>query len=106
MERNWTFGQKVGAGFAGCVLLTTSLGAVAFNALSSVVAEKDQVIDVYGENIIEAASLEAAAAEKSAALRGFLLSNREEHRQLIGERRGAFQSALERLRPRVKTEDA
>ncbi len=44
MMTSWTFGQRVGAGFAVLVLLTVLMGITASYALNNVVRSKDRVI--------------------------------------------------------------
>jgi hypothetical protein len=58
MTRHWTFGQKVGAGFAVTVALAVTIGVVAVIALRSVVASKDRVIDVDAQLLIDAQALQ------------------------------------------------
>jgi methyl-accepting chemotaxis protein len=97
MSREWTFGRKIGAGFAVAVALTMAIALVALVALRSVVDAKDRVISVNAENLIEAEKLATAMERKGSAARGFLLT-REEH--FVDEMRGArtdFVASLDRL---------
>ena len=54
MLKNWTFGQKLGAGFAVVVAMTIAISVVSIFSLRDVIAAKDRVIDFYGENILGA----------------------------------------------------
>ncbi|MCB9540397.1 MAG: chemotaxis protein [Myxococcales bacterium] len=51
MARNWTFGQKIGAGFAASLALTALVAAVAIWSLERVASVKDQVITQTAPNL-------------------------------------------------------
>ena len=104
MPRKWTFGQKLGAGFAVTVLLTFALGAVALRALKSVVEGKDRVITVDGQVLLDAERLHTATERKGGALRGFLLTREERFIDQMREAQGEFIAALARVR--ANTADA
>jgi len=74
---HWTFGQKIGAGFAVTVALTIVISAVAVTALRGVVAEKDRVITDNAQILIEAERLQTASEGRVAALRGYLLAREQ-----------------------------
>lgn len=101
MARNWTFGQKVGAGFAATVALTLVIGAVAIYALRTVVTAKDQVISVNAQNITDAERLGVASARRVAAARGYFLNREDSHLEEIREKRELFLSILASLRHQV-----
>jgi methyl-accepting chemotaxis protein len=77
MAGQWTFGQRLGAGFALTVLLTIATGAVAVYALRDVVASKDHVITVEAPLLVAAERSRTAIEQKGGALRGFLLTKDE-----------------------------
>jgi methyl-accepting chemotaxis protein len=101
MSRNWTFGQKVGAGFGVTAALSLVIGSVAIFALRSVVTAKDEVISVNAQNITDAERLGVASARRVAAARGYLLTRQDLHLEDIQENREAFVSILARLRHQV-----
>jgi methyl-accepting chemotaxis protein len=101
MARNWTFGQKLGAGFAVTVALTLVLGAVAVYALRSVVTSKDRVISVHAQGIIDAERLGVASARRVAAVRGFFLTGHDHHLDELRQHREAFRVILAELRKRT-----
>ena len=74
MSRHWTFGQKLGLGFAVVVALTIGMASIAIYALSEVVEEKDQVINVNAENMLRAQRMRAGIEGKVSAVRGYLLT--------------------------------
>lgn len=106
MGRSWTFGQKVGAGFAVTLLFTIIMGVVAIYALRTVVADKDRVIDVNAANRLDAERLTAAVESKVAALRGFLLTMDEDYVENIRTARADFTAALTRMKERASSSDS
>lgn len=78
MGRSWTFGQKVGAGFAAMVALVLLMAGGAVYALKSVSDAKDRVI-AEARNIILAGGLRATAEGKAAEFRAFLLTRDKEN---------------------------
>lgn len=101
MQRKWTFGQKLGVGFAVLLSLTIAIGFIAVYGLRAVVASKDHVITVTGQNLIDAGRLDAAAERKSA--RGFLLTRDARFLDDMREARQEFVSILEHLKKNVDT---
>lgn len=79
MARSWTFGQKVGAGFAAMVALVLLIAGGCIYALKSVSENKDRVIAVDARNLVLAGNLRVAAEWKASALRGYLLLRDEEN---------------------------
>jgi methyl-accepting chemotaxis protein len=105
MGQNWTFGRKVGAGFAAVVALAVALGAVAVYALRAVTAAKDRVIEVDAQQLIDAEAVTAALERKSASLRAFLLIGTGKYLDDVTAAREEFGAALERLRAAVRTDE-
>ncbi len=101
MPRSWTFGRKLGAGFASAVALTILIGAVSIYALRTVVTAKDQVISVDAQNIRDAERLGVASARRVASVRGYLLAKQDSYLEELREYRESFLSVLARLRQRV-----
>jgi CHASE3 domain sensor protein len=96
--KEWTFGRKIGAGFGALVLLTMLIGVLSIYALRSVVSDKDRVIAVDAEVLIDAERLEAAIERKASSLRGYLFA-REDYflEQLLGAR-ADITATLDRMR--------
>jgi methyl-accepting chemotaxis protein len=105
MRNNWTFGQRLGAGFALTVALTVAIGAVAVRALKNVAESKDRVILVDAQSLLDAQRLATARAEKSMASRGFLLSRDGRFIDGIQEARADFATVLGRLKARAASEE-
>ncbi|MBI4568233.1 MAG: CHASE3 domain-containing protein [Planctomycetes bacterium] len=104
MARTWTFGQKVGVGFAGTVALTLVMGVVAIYALRAVVASKDLVIDRNAQALIAAEALRADVEHKVAAARGFLLTGESRFEARFAEMRQKVATDIIELRGFVLTE--
>jgi CHASE3 domain sensor protein len=105
MARNWTFGQKVGAGFAVTVVLTLAIGFLAVQALHGVVASKDRVITVNAQRLIDAQTLRGARESAAAAVRGFLLTGDTKHLDQLNESREQVVQLIERLRTSAVTDE-
>jgi methyl-accepting chemotaxis protein len=98
MSRSWTFGRKIGAGFALVVALTMLVGAVAIYALRTVVASKDKVISSNVQNLIYVERLRAAVQFKVTGVRGFLLTRQAQYIEDMQEARAEISSVLDRLK--------
>ena len=101
MTRAWTFGQKVGLGFAALVTLVVVIAAGATYAIQSVSTAKDRVITVDASDLQVAARLWISAERKSSALRAFLLVRDAESLDTVATTRQAFLDALRTLRGRI-----
>ena len=106
MSRSWTFGQKLGAGFAVMVALSGILSVIAVNALRGVVASHDRVIAVNAQSLIDCAKLDAASEWKVAAGRGFLLTKEQRFLDRMREADREVTTLLGRLRSHLPSEDA
>ena len=106
MGRHWTFGQKLTASFASLVALAIIMGLVAYIALRTVVAAKDQVIDVDAQLLISAEAVFALAEKKGSDARGFLLTADERFVTDLQKARTELGTVLEQLRRNAATDEA
>lgn len=106
MGRHWTFGQRLGAGFALTITLAVAIGAVAVYALRTVVTSKDLVITVKAPLLTDAERIRGAASAKGDAIRGFLLTRDDRFLQEGRAADGVLGAALDRMRPQIRSEDA
>jgi methyl-accepting chemotaxis protein len=106
MKPSWTFGQKVGAGFAAITILTVLIGVIAVHSLRAVVKGKDGIIHVNVENCLDAERLNAAVETKSAAARGYVLTHDAQRLARIRKARADFEAALKRLGSRPASPEA
>lgn len=100
MERSWTFGQKLGLGFATVVGITLLISAVAVYALMSLLEAGNRVV-VNAEMLAEAQKLESTALERMGNIRAFLLTGDEIFRQAAQQARQTFRNQLEAIRADV-----
>lgn len=98
---SWTFGKKIGAGFAISVLLAVLIAVVAVLAMRSVVETKDRVISVNAQNVLDAERVRALTEKKGGEMRGFLLTREEQHVESAQEARTALLAAIARLKQNV-----
>lgn len=97
MARHWTFGRKLGAGFALIAALAMVSAVIAVFALKSVVSVKDEVITHHGQLLIDARALDAQMEHRVAAARAFLLTKEERHLANSRSAREGFRKLLGRL---------
>jgi methyl-accepting chemotaxis protein len=105
MARNWTFGRKVGAGFALIVLLAVAMGGVAVYALRSVVASKDRVITANAPLLIGAESFNGLQDRAAAQARAFLLTREERFLERLRETQAEADAELNHLRQLMDTDE-
>lgn len=105
MTRQWTFGQRLGAGFAVIVLLALAAGTVSTLALRRVVDAKDAVISRDMTAAVAAERLRSTVDSKVAALRGYLLSPQERFLESARKARAEFTRIIDGLRPNLVSSD-
>ncbi len=105
MTANWTFAQKLGAGFAVTVGFAIAIGAVGVYALRGVVESKDRVITVGVSRLVDAQRLDTWEEQQAAAARGFLLTREDRFLQALAEARTRFAETLARLRRDAVTDE-
>lgn len=72
MQRTWTFGQKIAAGFALAFVLLTVIGGIAYRSISSLSATNDSVTHTY-EILERLTGLLSALKDAETGQRGYLL---------------------------------
>lgn len=106
MNKNWTFGQKLTAGYVVMLVFVLVTSLVAIYALRTVVASKDQVISTNAQVLIEAEKLRTIAEKRVAAVRGYVLLQDD---RLLAQFRATheeFAAILARLKPMVGSDEA
>jgi methyl-accepting chemotaxis protein len=106
MTRSWTFGQKLGAGFALVVALAMVMGGVGLYALRTVVASKDRVIQHTTQDLLDAQLLQVAMLRRVAHVRGYLLVEEQRFADGIRTSKQEFDATLQGIRERATTERA
>ncbi len=105
MKLRWTFGQKIAAGFAVVVVLTLISSLVSVRALRTVVADKDRLLTDNAAKLLDTEKFQYTVERKVAAIRGFLLTDKELYLQRVAEARTEIGLLLSQLRPRVVTDE-
>src|SRR5580698_2635847 len=94
MSKDWTFGRRIIAAFSVVVATTVAVGVVSMIALTSVVSNKDHVINVTSPLLINAQELAADHNAESGALRAYLLTGRQTYLTQWEQERQAFNTLL------------
>lgn len=102
--KDWTFGRRLGLGFALLAALAVVTVFVAWRALLIVVEEKDNVILNAGQDAIDAEHLNATMHAKAANSRAYILSPDEVHLRAVEENDADFLKTLEALKARAQSE--
>ncbi len=97
MFRNWTFGQKIGGGFAVVVVLTLFIGLIATLALQTVIASKDKVINVDSPLLLRAAQMQTTRQQLTSSFRNVMLSGADADLTTLTDARTSFSAALDAL---------
>src|SRR5688500_7906535 len=97
MARRWTFGEKIGIGFAAVVTLAVSLGASAIYNLRGVVAAKDAVIEGEARRLIRSGELRVQIERKSSTGRGYLLTGEPRYLEELRQTRAELLETLAAL---------
>lgn len=105
MSRDWTFGRKMGLGFAVVAGLALLSACIAIVALKSVVSAEEHALSVNARNLIDAWRLEAASYSSSAAIRGYLLDRDDVFKTRLQERMQNESAIIASLESQVYTED-
>lgn len=103
MDRRWTFGRRIAAGFTVMLALTVVVGVIAVLALDDVVSSKDRVIDVNAAHLTAAETLRAASQEQASAARGFFLTGEQRFVDQVTASRRSGETDLDDLNQSVRT---
>jgi methyl-accepting chemotaxis protein len=104
MARKVTVGRKIGLGFALVTAVTLVVAVSAGYALRATVAAKDQVLDVYARNLIEAGTLTAAIGEKMTSVRFLVLTGEARFVDELEEQHAVIAGILEKLKKDVRSD--
>lgn len=98
---NWTFGQKIAAGYAAILLITLVLSVVSVYTTQTVVAEKDRLLTDYMTTRLLVERLGANAAKMMAITRGYMLTEQEEWATSMRVSRDEFVATSSQLEARL-----
>jgi methyl-accepting chemotaxis protein len=98
MNRAWSFGRKIGIGFAVGVLLTVIVGWLGIRTLGQVVEVKDRVLEDHARAVTIAKEIEVAAEARISAVRGYRINREPQYLEELEKAR-----ARSTVRPRATT---
>jgi methyl-accepting chemotaxis protein len=105
MVGNWSFGRKLGTGFALTVFMTVVMGVVAAYSLQDVSFHLDRAVVVEAPQILDAERLQTATVRQAAAVRGYLLDPDVRYTQRLSDARTNFAGLIARFRGYVRTDE-
>jgi CHASE3 domain sensor protein len=105
MDRHWTFGQKIVAGFAVMVVLTIVMGVVSAIALNTVVASKDEVITQDSPRLVLAERMYTLRERQGKTNRTYLLTGDPQDLTDLNAARNDFDAIIEELRAKRETDE-
>jgi methyl-accepting chemotaxis protein len=105
MNQNWTFGQKLAAGYAAMVVFAVILSAVAAYALSAAVASKDRVIRVNAQILLNAEKLSTASERRVSSMRGYLIAREQRSLDSLRDARSEYATALALLQASARSDE-
>jgi CHASE3 domain sensor protein len=97
LDENWSFGRKIGVGFAAVVGLTMLVGVITILALREVVSSKDRVLDVNARGLVNAQQIDNRAEKRVSATRGFLITGEQSYLDEMLTLRGESTRLLDQL---------
>lgn len=106
MANKWTFSKKLFASFGALVVLTLGMAVLTEFTMSRVVHQKDHVIDVNAQALVDARTLQAATARTSAASRGFIITNNPDYLTRVQDFAKMFRDTLQDLQKILVDPDA
>lgn len=104
MAGDWSFGQKMGIGFAGVLVLTVATSLLAIRSIRAVVGRMDHTLSVYARNALLSEKMLAMAERKASAGRGYLLHPEDSYLGTIRETRQEFLGCLRTLKEQAPSD--
>ncbi|MFI7586886.1 methyl-accepting chemotaxis protein [Spongisporangium articulatum] len=100
----WTFGRALTAGFAAVVAINLLVGLVSIGALRDTVAEKDKVINVDTQLVLDVQNLIRIRNERAAANRAYLISGQQTYLDAQYAMDAQFDAEIDGIRKLVHTD--
>jgi methyl-accepting chemotaxis protein len=104
MNRTWTFGRTIAAGFAAVVALNLVVGSIALAGLRNVVDRKDKVINTDTRLVLDVQKLLTIRDARAAANRGYLISGDQSYLDDQYHHDDLFNQQLSQIREQVDTD--
>jgi methyl-accepting chemotaxis protein len=105
MNKNWTFGQKLAAGYAVMVVFAVVISAVAVYSLRVAVASKDHVINVSTRVLLNAEKLNTTRERRVSSMRGYLYSREQRSLESLHNSRADYLAIASQLQSTVGSEE-
>jgi methyl-accepting chemotaxis protein len=106
MGSMWTFGRKLGLGFAVIIAIAIVIAVIAVVSLKSAISSSERVISVNATTLTNAAQLNTTVMERMAANRGYLLTRDSAFLDQIRQGRDEFKKIMAALRSRLTNVEA
>jgi methyl-accepting chemotaxis protein len=106
MTKDWTYAQRLAAGYAVMVVFAILISTVAAYALRTVVASKDRVTGVNMQLLLDAERLNSVAERTASSVRGYLLVREERFLEQLRESRNDLVAVMTRLKAEADTDEA
>jgi methyl-accepting chemotaxis protein len=106
MKRSWTFSHKLAAAFLALGVLTAGIAVAAVVTVHHVSRAKDEVLDRFAQNLVDAEKLHSLSAGKAAESRAYFLSRDKEVLGRVSAERQQFAATLAVLSERVVTPES
>jgi methyl-accepting chemotaxis protein len=103
MTKDWTYGQKLAAGYAVMVVFVIVISAVAAFALRTAVASKDRVIGVNVQILLDAERLNIASERRVSSMRGYLVSREQRSLDALRTARADFATIVSRVQSSLES---
>ncbi|APR88237.1 Methyl-accepting chemotaxis protein [Minicystis rosea] len=105
MPSSWTFGRKIGVGFAVIAILAALASVGGILSLRAVVAEKDAVVDVDARRLLEVEELRVLRERRAKLVRSFIISQDVAFVRDMHAARDELLPKLARLRETARSEE-
>jgi len=104
MNRNWTFGKQLAAGYGLMLVFALIISAVAVVALRSAVNSQARVISVNAQILLDVERMNVSAERMVSTVRGYVISPEQRFLDNHAIAREEFEQLKERARPLVGTD--
>jgi methyl-accepting chemotaxis protein len=105
MTKDWTYGQKLAAGYAVMVVFVIIISAVAAYALRTAVASKDRVIGVNVQILLNAERLNNASERRVSSVRGYLVSREQRSLDALRTARADFATIVSQMQSSLEGDE-
>jgi len=105
MTKDWTYGQKLAAGYAVMVVFVIVISAVAAFALRTAVASKDRVIGVNVQILLNAERLNIASERRVSSMRGYLVSREQRSLDSLRTARADFATIVSQVQSSLESDE-